>query len=233
MVERSPKKHGGRFSAFLALLILLPLGNEETPNITATETISSVPQIEYVIATQTPENTPMPTNTATAIPTSTLTPTVELSKTPAKTPTRISPTKTRTPIPPTNTPLPKNCVLETGKINTVVIPNGNNQVDCEVKNTGNGMYLKADAPFSLFSSPEALQPIANSTSCDASQCIKSTGDWHTVGATWIVKVRSTKSSIDFEVRRGVITAVDKECNTYKEWLPTGQLVDWTDCGMYR
>ncbi len=97
------------------------------------------------------------------------------------------------------------------------------------------MYLSADAQFSLFSSPEALQPIANSTPCGASYCVESTGDWHTTGATWIVKIRPTKTSVQFEVRRGNITAVDKEgkCNTYKEWLPTGQLVDWTDCGMYR
>jgi hypothetical protein len=116
----------------------------------------------------------------------------------------------------------------------VVIPNGSNQVDCEVKNTGNGMYLKADAPFSLFSSPEALQPIANSTPCDSKQCIVSTGDWHTVGADWIVKVKTelTKSSIKFEVRRGNITAEDKECNTYYEWVG-GEHKKWTDCGMYR
>lgn len=210
-----------------ALTVLLLLGSEpvSTPPVIEIEPIT---QIEYVVATPTPTDIPTVTPTRTPI----------LESTPSKTSTVTAtktkaPVKTRTPIPPTNTPLPKNCVLETGKINTVVIPNGNNQVDCEVKNTGNGMYLKADAPFSLFSSPEALQPIANSTSCDALQCIKSTGDWHTVGANWRVKVRSTKTSVQFEVRRGVTTAADKICNTYKEWLPTGQLVDWTDCGMYR
>lgn len=123
--------------------------------------------------------------------------------------------------------------METGKTTTVVIPDGRSEVYCEVKNTGNGMYLSADAQFSLFSSPEALQPIANSTPCGASYCVESTGDWHTTGANWLVKILTKKSSVQFEVRRGVTTAADKECNTYKEWLPTGQLVDWTDCGMYR